>query len=112
MPAALASPAWYTLPPLLDSRVVDVLRERLATDAGAAHLILDAGRVRQMDPVGALRLWDVCTEFARQTGVRVELLHLSDALAARLRHHPLLGLRGPDDALFADPLDGPRDSTR
>ena len=112
MPAALASPSWYTLPSLLDGRVVDVLRERLASDAGAAHLILDAGRVRQMDPVGALQLWDVCIEFAHQTGARVQLLHLPSPLVARLRHHPLLGLLGPDDSLFADPHDIPLDSTR
>ena len=112
MATALPSPAWYTLPSLLDGRVVDVLRERLANDAGAAHLILDAGRVRQMDPVGALRLWDVCTEFARQTGSRVELLHLPRHLAVRLRHHPLGALLGPDDSLFADPHEIPCDSTR
>lgn len=108
MPATLASSAWYTLPSLLDGRTVDVLRQRLADDAGVHHLILDAGRVRQMDPVGALRLWDVCTEFARQTGATVELHHLPSALAARLRHHPLLRLLGHDDSLVTDPLDSPR----
>ena len=112
MSATLIPPAWYTLPTLLDGRIVDVLRQRLVSDTRAPRLILDAGRVRRMDPVGALRLWAVCAEFTRETGARVELLHLSPALAARLRHHPLLGLLGDDDLLFSDPLEHPGDSTR
>jgi hypothetical protein len=112
MTMPLASPAWYTLPSLLDSRVVEVLRERLAEEIGVTRLILDAAKVRRLDPVGALRLWHLCTEFASDSGATVELRHLPAALAARLRRHPLLGLVGHDDSLFVDPLEASHPSTR
>jgi hypothetical protein len=112
MTITLTSPAWYTLPTHLDSQVVDVLRKRLAEETGVTRLILDAGKVRQLDPVGALRLWHVCRQFASDSGATVELHHLPGALAGRLRRHPLLGLVGHDDSLFVDPLEGPHPSAR
>ena len=112
MTTALDAPAWYTLPTLLDSRVVESLRHHLREDATTSRLVIDAGRLRRMDPVGAIRLWQVLVEYSHRSGATVELLHLTPDLALRLRRHPLLAFVGSDDALFADPLEGPRDSER
>jgi hypothetical protein len=92
--------------------VVDALKQRLGAEGDVTRLVIDAGRVGRLDPAGAIRLWKALSDFSRDRGATVELLHLKPSLALRLRRHPLLAFIGTDDSLFADPLDSPRDSER
>jgi hypothetical protein len=99
------------LPQRLDSAAVSQLRGDLALHPWARAILLDAARVTGIDPVGALRLWDFCSEHQAR-GLRVELLHLSPELALQLRVHPLLEFASSEDQLFRDPFASLEGSTR
>lgn len=99
------------LPAYLDSAAVSAIRGHLALHPAARSVLLEAGSVARFDPVGVLRLWDLCRDQLRR-GIRVELIHLHPALAHRLRAHPLLEFTSEGDRLFEDPFASLAASTR
>lgn len=93
----------FDLPDRLDSAAVSVLRGHVALHPSTGTIVLEAGRVTRLDPVGILKVWDFCRDQTAK-GVRVEIRHLHPAMIHRLRAHPVLHFLGSDDRLFQDPF--------
>jgi len=92
------------LPDYLDSAAVSAIRGHAALHPAAGAIILEAGRVARVDPVGVLRLWNFCRERASR-GHDIQLVHLHPALRFRLRNHPLNHFVSEGEQLFSDPFD-------
>lgn len=101
------------LPPLLDGFAVNQLPPPSAHRPGATAILLDASAVRDVDPVGAARLWLWCRKRLAGGSGDIRLVGLDPVLSQRLRNHPLAALQREDeDHLFADCCSDEGPSTR